>query len=244
MHHLGRARAGQTGRGGCDEFSGDEVAAALCWSPSMAARKLGLADDLEVRLPAVGQALWEGRIDQPRAVRFCEWTRDLPEDLARQVCAELLPEAAGLPVGELMARIEKVAIELDPEWAARRAARAQRNGRLILSANPSGTATLSLCDVSAPSGLAMRDRVDAVAAAVRGLGVLTPVGSLRREVAERLLDGSLAGIDDHRVALILAAEYHAGPDDPGPGPDDSPPPGPPPAPGAHPPAGPPDRPRH
>ncbi|WP_433782932.1 DUF222 domain-containing protein [Actinomycetospora sp. CA-101289] len=210
MHHLGRARAGTTERfSRGDEFSGDEVAATLCWSRTMASRKLGLADDLEERLPALGQALWEGRIDQARAVRLCEWTSDLPDDLARHVCAVLLPEAPDLPVGELIARIEHVATELDPEWAARRAKRAERNGRLILTANPSGTATLSLCDVSAPSGLAMRDRVDAVAAAVRGLGVLIPVGTLRKDVAERLLDGSMAGLDDHRVALILAAEYHA-----------------------------------
>ncbi|HWN25775.1 MAG TPA: DUF222 domain-containing protein [Actinomycetospora sp.] len=230
MHHLGRARAGETERyAECDEFSGDEVAATLCWSRTMAARKLGLADDLEVRLPAVGRALWEGRLDEARAVRFCEWTRDLPDDLARHLCDVLLPEAPGLPVGELMSRIEQVAIELDPDWAARRAARAEKNGRLILSANPTGTATLSLCDVSAPSGLAMRDRVDALAAAVRGLGVLTPIGVLRKEVAERLLDGSMAGLDDHRIALTLATADHAHTgtdrDDPGTGgpvPDDGP----------------------
>ncbi|WP_345424571.1 DUF222 domain-containing protein, partial [Actinomycetospora chlora] len=162
MHHLGRARAGSTERySGCDEFSGDEVAAVLCWSRSMAARKLGLAEDLEVRLPAVGQALWEGRLDEARAVRFCEGTADLPDDLARHLCDVVLPEAPGLPVGELMARIAQVAVELDPDWAARREARARRNGRLILQANPSGTATLSLVDVAATSGLAMRDRVDA-----------------------------------------------------------------------------------
>jgi hypothetical protein len=168
MHHLGRARAGTTQRySGCDEFCGDEVAAVLCWSRSMAARKLGLAEDLELRLPAVGQAVWEGRLDLARAVRVCEGTRDLPDDLARHVGEVVLPVAAGMPVGELIERISQVAIELDPEWAARREARARRGGRLVLSANPSGTATLSLCDVAATSGLAMRDRVDALAAAVR-----------------------------------------------------------------------------
>ncbi|GAA4771924.1 hypothetical protein GCM10023200_00290 [Actinomycetospora chlora] len=217
MHHLGRARAGSTERySGYDEFSGDEVAAVLCWSRSMATRKLGLADDLEVRLPAVGEAVWEGRLDVVRASRLCEWTRDVPDDLARHVAEVLLPVAASLPIGELIDRIEQVVIELDPGWAARREAKARRNGRLILQANPSGTATLSLVDVAATSGLAMRDRVDALAAAVRGLGVLTPIGVLRKEVAERLLDGSLAGLDDRAVAVLLAAEYHAPGDDPGP----------------------------
>ncbi|GAA4784854.1 hypothetical protein GCM10023200_18260 [Actinomycetospora chlora] len=231
MHHLGRARAGSTERyQGRDEFSGDEVAAVLCWSRSMATRKLGLADDLEVRLPAVGQAVWEGRLDLARASRLCEWTRDLPDDLARHVCDVLLPDAESMTVGELIDRIEQLVIELDPDWAARREARARRNGRLILQANPSGTATLSLVDVAAMSGLAMRDRVDALAAAVRGLGVLTPIGTLRKEVAGRLLDGSLAGLDGRAVAVLLAAEYHAPGDDPGgnddPGPDDPGPDGP------------------
>ncbi|HSK57607.1 MAG TPA: hypothetical protein VK935_01015 [Actinomycetospora sp.] len=137
----------------------------------------------------------------------------------------LLPEAPTLPVGELIRRIEQTAAALDPEWAQRRAQRAEKNARVILSPNPSGTATLSVCDVAAPAGLAMRDRVDALAAAVRRLGVLTPVSTLRAAVAARLLDGSVAGLDDRVVALVLATEYHgsgpAGQDpEPGDGPAD------------------------
>ncbi|MDF2977094.1 MAG: nuclease, partial [Actinomycetospora sp.] len=225
LHHLGRAEAGRTERRpGLDEFSGDEVAAVLGWSRTMAGRKLDLADDLAGRLPAVGEALWEGRLDEPKATRLCEWTRDLAEDHARHVCQVLLPEAPELPVGELIRRIEQTAAALDPEWAQRRAQRAEKNARVILSPNPSGTATLSVCDVAAPDGLAMRDRVDALAAAVRALGVLLPIGSLRAAVAARLLDGSVAGLDDRAVALVLAAEYHgSGPADGGPedgGPED------------------------
>ena len=233
MHHLGRAQAGRTDRHpALDEFSGDEVAAALGWSCTMAARRLDLADDLAERLPEVGEALWAGWLDEPKAQRFCEWTRDLADDHAQHVCQVLLPEAPELPVGELIRRIEQTAAALDPEWAERRRKRAEKNARVILSPNPSGTATLSLCDVAAPDGLAMRDRVDALAAAVRALGVLLPVGSLRAAVAGRLLDGSMAGLDDRHIALVLASEYHdqhcppaadEGPDNPGPddrGPDD------------------------
>ena len=235
MHHLGRAQAQGCERlAAVDEFSGDEVAAVLGWSRTMASRKLDLAEDLADRLPAVGEALWEGWLDEPKASRFCEWTRDLADDHARHVCQVVLPEAPELPVGELIRRIEQTAAALDPEWAARRARRAEKNARVILSPNPTGTATFSVCDLAAPTGLAMRDRVDALAAAVRGLGVLTPVGTLRAEVAARLLDGTTAGLTDRDVALLLAAEYHrqatdsgdggsGGPDDGGPddgGPDD------------------------
>ncbi len=232
MHHLGRAQAGRTERhSALDEFSGDEVAAVLGWSRTMAGRKLDLADDLADRVPAVGEALWAGWLDEPKAQRLCEWTRDLADDHARHVCQVLLPEAPELPVGELIRRIEQVAAALDPQWAERRRKRAEKNARVILSPNPSGTATLSLCDVAAPDGLAMRDRVDALAAAVRALGALLPIGSLRAAVAGRLLDGSMAGLDDRHIALVLASEYHdqqrPEPDEPdGPGdghdPDDAP----------------------
>ena len=218
MHHLGRAQAQGCERlAAVDEFSGDEVAAVLGWSRTMASRKLDLAEDLADRLPAVGEALWEGWLDEPKATRFCEWTRDLADDHARHVCQVVLPEAPELPVGELIRRIEQTAAALDPEWAARRARRAEKNARVILSPNPTGTATFSVCDLAAPTGLAMRDRVDALAAAVRGLGVLTPIGALRAEVAARLLDGTTAGLTDRDVALLLAAEYHRQATDPGDG---------------------------
>ena len=218
IHHLGRAQAGRTDRRPeLDEFSGDEVSAILGWSRTMSGRKLDLADDLFGRLPEVGDALRSGWLDEPKAQRFCEWTRDLADDHARHVCSELLPEAPELPVGELIRRIEETAAALDPEWAKRRQKRAEKNARVILSPNPSGTATLSICDVNAVDGLSMRDRVDALAAAVRGLGVLIPIGALRAAVAARLLDGSVAGLDDRHVALTLAAEYR---DPPPSGPDD------------------------
>ncbi|WP_433027902.1 DUF222 domain-containing protein [Actinomycetospora sp. CA-053990] len=230
IHHLGRAQAGRTDRRPeIDEFSGDEVSAILGWSRTMSGRKLDLADDLFGRLPEVGDALRTGWLDEPKAQRFCEWTRDLADDHARHVCSELLPEAPELPVGELIRRIEETAAAIDPEWAKRRQKRAERNARVILSPNPSGTATLSICDVNAVDGLSMRDRVDALAAAVRGMGVLIPIGTLRAAVAARLLDGSLAGLDDRNVALTLAAEYRdppppepdGGPGSPEDGPDDS-----------------------
>ncbi|GAA4902213.1 uncharacterized protein DUF222 [Actinomycetospora succinea] len=210
MHHLGRAQHGRTDRRQVlDEYSGDEVAVALGWSRSMACRKLDLADDLAARLPAVGEALWDGWLDEPKATRLCEWTRDLCDDHARHVTQELLPEAPSLPVGELIRRIEQVAAAIDPDWAARREARAAKNLRVTLTANPSGTATFAVCDTTAPRGLAMRDRCDAIAAAVRALGVRLPIGDLRGEVAARLLDGSSAGLTDHQIICILAAEYHA-----------------------------------
>ena len=226
LHHLGRAEAGRTDRRpGLDEFSGDEVATALGWSRAMAARKLDLADDLLGRLTEVGDALYDGWLDESKARTFCDWTRDLADDHAHHVCEVVLPEAPELPVGALIERIEEVATALDPEWAERRRKRAEARARVILSPNPSGTATLSFADAPAPDAIASQARVDALAAAVRHLGVLVPIGPLRVQVGLRLLDGSLAGMDDRSIALLLAAEYAETPaepeaDDPDDGGDD------------------------
>ena len=172
------------------------------------------------RLPEVGDALYQGWIDEPKARTLCEQTRDLVDDHAHEVCRIVLPEAPELPVGALIERIEQVATALDPDWAERRRRRAEARARVILSPNPSGTANLSFCDAPAPDGLASQARIDALAAAVRHLGVLTPIGVLRLQVGMRLLDGSTAGMDDRTIALLLAAEHHAQntPDDPDDGP--------------------------
>ncbi|MFC4836781.1 DUF222 domain-containing protein, partial [Actinomycetospora chibensis] len=196
IHHLGRAQAGRTERlASCDEFCGDEVAALLGWSRTMSSRKLDLADDLLVRLPEVGDALYAGWLDEPKARTLCEQTRDLADDHAHEVCRLVLPEAPGLPVGAVIERIAQVATALDPDWAQRRRRRAEARARVILTPTPSGTANLSFCDAPAPDGIASQARIDALAAAVRHLGVLTPIGVLRLQVGMRLLDGSTAGMD-------------------------------------------------
>ncbi|WP_345344045.1 DUF222 domain-containing protein, partial [Actinomycetospora succinea] len=226
LRELGTAQDGHTGRlASSDEFSGDEVAAVLGCSRTAASQRLDLADDLAVRLPALGRALWDGRLDEPKVRAISELTRDLADDHAREAVAVVLPEAAGLAVMALRERVAEVVLDIDPEWAERRRRRAEARGRVDLTMNPSGTATLAVVDAPAAEGIASMSRIEALAAVVRGLGVLTPITLLRRQVGTRLLDGSTAGMTDTEVAELLAAEYHAeitppDPDDPDGG-DDS-----------------------
>ncbi|MDD7939818.1 DUF222 domain-containing protein, partial [Actinomycetospora lutea] len=236
MRELGMAQDGGTGRlASSDEFSGDEVAALFGWSRTMASRRLDLADDLFGRLPALGEALWRGGLDEPKVRAISEVTGDLTVDHARAAVAVVLPEAAGLAVMALRERLEEVVLALDPQWAERRRRRAESRGRVELSMTASGTATRAVLDAPVVDGIASMARIEALAAVVRGLGVLTPIGLLRCQVGTRLLDGSTAGMTDHDIAVLLAAEYHAttnpdddpddDPDD-GPGPDDGPEDGP------------------
>ena len=130
----------------------------------------------------------------------------------------MLPEAPELPVGALIERIEEIAAALDPEWAKRRQKRAEKNARVILSPTRRARPPCRSATRHAVDGLSMRDRVDALAAAVRQLGVLTPIGPLRAAVAARLLDGSTAG---WTTATSPSARRRV-PRPAAPGPDDGP----------------------
>ena len=114
LRELGTAQDGHTGRlASSDEFSGDEVAAVLGCSRTAASRRLDLAEDLFSRLPALGAALWDGRLDEPKVRAISELTTDLSVDHARHAVAVVLPEAAGLPVMALRERLAEVVLALD-----------------------------------------------------------------------------------------------------------------------------------
>jgi hypothetical protein len=105
-----------------DEFSADEIRAALVLTRRAADAQFWLAHDLLTRLPAVHAAMNAGVLDEPRARVLSEWTTELHPEVARALCAELLPRAPGLTTGQLIEQIKKLAIALDPEWARRRSA--------------------------------------------------------------------------------------------------------------------------
>ena len=75
------------------EFVTDEVAAALTLTSRAADTQLGLALDLEIRLPGTAHALHEGIIDPPKARLIAEASRILSDEQARQVEATILPGA-------------------------------------------------------------------------------------------------------------------------------------------------------
>jgi hypothetical protein len=87
-----------------NEFACEEARAALVWSRARAASTYGFATDVFDRLAVLGEAMLAGTLDEPRARAFVEWTQGLTDAQAETVCEQLLPEAAGLMVGELIDR--------------------------------------------------------------------------------------------------------------------------------------------
>jgi hypothetical protein len=213
LHEACRAVDGERGRRALiDAFSGDEAAARLGWSRSMAGRWLGFAEDLLRRLPEVHAAMRTGDLEEAKARVFVEWTRDLTDDHAHHLCGLLLPEAPLLTVGALIERIQTVANALDPEWAARRQTTAEKRARVVASRNPSGTANLSGLDLPMDRTAIGIARLEALAAILRRRGVPIDIDNLRAEILMSLLDGTAAGLDDDTL-LDLLTSLLATPDD-------------------------------
>ena len=98
MVEVGLCGVGPAGESPCmavpDEFSADEIRAALMLTRRAAGAQFWLAYDLVSRLPAVHAAMAAGVLDEPRARMFSDWTSQLYPEQARALCDELLPRAA------------------------------------------------------------------------------------------------------------------------------------------------------
>jgi hypothetical protein len=105
------------------------------------------------------------------------------------VYARLVPLASRLTTGELAARIKKLAIALDPQWAARRYATAVRERNVIGYLNDDGSATVTGSALSLEQAAAACAHVAELARAAKRAGHPGRIGPLRADLYLGLLDG-------------------------------------------------------
>lgn len=165
-----------------DEFSADEVRAALVLTRRAADAQFGLAYDVVTRLPDVHAAMEAGVLDEPRARVFSEWTAELRPAAACAVCTELLPRAPGLTTGQLIEQIKKLAIALDPEWVRRRYEQAVAERKVVGYRNPDGSANLSGYNLPVERVAAASGHIDALAKAAKHAGDLRRIDHIRAEL--------------------------------------------------------------
>ncbi|MGH3778210.1 MAG: DUF222 domain-containing protein [Pseudonocardiaceae bacterium] len=203
-----------------DEFSADEVRAALVLTRRAADAQFSLAYDLITRLPAVHAALDAGRIDEPRARVLSEWTTDLTPDQGRAVCDTLLPRVPTQTTGQLIDQIKKLAIAIDPEWAQRRYEQAVAARKVVGYRNPDGSANLSGLNLPVDRVAAASGHIDALAKAAKHAGDPRPVDHIRADLFLGMTDGTYTGLDDVAILDELRTTHHSddeGPGDEGPG---------------------------
>ena len=119
-----------------------ELRAALQLTRRAADVELSFALDLRDRLPQVAGALSSGLIDQRRARTIVWQTTHLDDDTARAVVDRIIDDAARLTTGQLIARIRKLAISVDPNTAQRRYEQAVADRRVVIEPTGEGTANL------------------------------------------------------------------------------------------------------
>src|SRR3984885_7426643 len=146
---LDARRAGPGGRPG--EHVEDEVAALLRLTRRGAAELLGLARDLR-RLPQTAALLAAGIIDRKRAELIAAHLAVLSDADAAAVEAKITPRAGEQTTGELGSALARAVKAHDPQAAARRREKAQKDARVEVWAEPSGTAALAGRDL-APAGV-------------------------------------------------------------------------------------------
>ncbi len=199
-----------------DEFSADEIRAALMLTRRAADAQFDLAYDLITRLPAVHAAMDAGRLDEPRARVLSEWTTELSPAQARGVCDALLPEVPKLTTGQLIEKIKKMAIAIDPAWAQRRYEQAVAERKVVGYRNPDGSANLTGYNLPVDRVAAACGHIDALAKAAKRAGDARPIDHIRADLFLGMTDGTYTGLDDATILERLRIAHW----DDGPGGDD------------------------
>jgi hypothetical protein len=216
LYEMCRARAGTLTRS--EEPDAAVAAAAFGWSMAMATAELTLAVGALERLPALGEALQEGWLEQRKAAVFVTVLADLDDTQATTVVGDLLPEAPALPIQQLTHRVIEAAIAVDGQFAARRYAAARQRARLRTSISPAGTVGLSVHDadpdLAQDAYLHVQTLARAVRARLRRRGRRVRLGYIACHTLLRLSGITLLGADDDTVIATITDELDTDPDTP------------------------------
>ena len=193
------------------EFAPNEVALALTLTHNSAEWWMSLAVSMARRLPATWSALSQGTVDLARAKLIDLWTTPLDDDLARAVERKVLVRAGQQTTGQLRASLQRAVISADPAAAERRRTEAEKNARVELSGEDSGTAALSGHFLPAAQASAAWARISGMAETMKGGGAGGGIDLLRAQVFVGLLLGTLPQPPDEAPP--------GNPDPPGPSPD-------------------------
>ncbi len=184
------------------EFAACEVAAALRLTRTAAQHELAFARDVTERLPQVAELLRSGRIDVRRARVLVDGTAHVADDQARRVVADVADRAGDLTTGQLRALLRRLCLVADPEDTKRRLEHAVEDRRVVLEANPAGSANLLLLDLPPDVAAAARERIDFLARRLPGDDGRT-MDQRRADVALDLLCGRGAPVGRGMVDLTV-----------------------------------------
>ena len=161
------------------EFTEVELADALAETRWTAAGMLGLALDLETRLPGTKAAFGSGVLRLSKVEIIARATAHLDPAEARAAEALVLDRAGRLTPGGLASAIKRAAIEVAPEKAAERREKERRNARVQRWMEDSGNAALMGRELPPADVLAADQRITWWAKRLKAAGLDGDMDQLR-----------------------------------------------------------------
>jgi hypothetical protein len=183
------------------ESAAAEISLALHLTRRATDRELSFALDLQQRLPRVWIALAEGLIDVWRAKTMADRTAHLSVAAARWVVERVIDQAPTLTSGQLRARIDRSAMEVDPGAAKERYEAAVRGRRVVAEATPNGTGNVFGLDLPPHRAAAASQHINRLARELSTAAEGRTMDQLRADIFLDLLQGKIATGDAGVVHL-------------------------------------------
>ncbi len=170
------------------EHVGDELAVSLTLTARGADQLLDFAARLD-RLPCTRAALAAGEIDRAKAYVIADEVSCLDHAHATAVEAAVIGRAPGQTTGQLRASARRAVLVADPAAAGRHREKAEKEARVEVWSEPSGTAALVGRDLLPADVIAADKRIDALARQLKAAGIEGSLDQLRARAYVALLVG-------------------------------------------------------
>jgi len=179
------------GTAGMPEAYLDSAAAEVKWALAetgqVAGEVLGLAWDLDVKLPGTRALFREGRLRHSKVQVIARATAVLDADEAREAEKQVLDQAPGLSPGRLRNAIKRAVAAVAPEKARDRREHGAKNARVERWAEDSGNAGLAVREAAPARVLAADQKITWWARQLQAAGVAGGMDVLRARAALDLL---------------------------------------------------------
>lgn len=139
----GRTQAGLVRAVEVNQWASSEIGAALTLTHASATRELEFAQTVVLHLPSVHAAMLAGALDRGKAWVFADLLADVTAEQRAVLCDMTVARAQAWTAGQLRARLQRLIIEIDPDWALRRHRQAVAERRVVAYLAGDGTVTLA-----------------------------------------------------------------------------------------------------
>jgi Domain of unknown function (DUF222) len=172
------------------EFPGEELAMELVETPVYTGTRIDTAVELTARLPRTLAGMADGTIDLTRAMTIASRTRSLTDADAAYADEVLAAAAPGRRPDQLAKKAGALEMKLAPQAVAARKKLARRDQRVEARREESGNASLSGRELDTADVMASKAYIDAIAAQLRGSGLIPgTLGQLRALALTDLTQG-------------------------------------------------------